>query len=852
MIIKYIPLSILSMLVISVIFYFKIITIFIIETYTSLIVEKNLVVTEFDITNSKISGYIQKIENKININILNALPLELAIDFSGNIDAFSKYHPLKGMANIHANLFYNDSLLIKSKSSLYYANIDTTIKEINGKYKIDIDIQKLNLSSYQKQNSQDYNLSAIVDAKVSLTGLNDVTLSLKTKELLALDKKVKNIGIDFKLQNKIFILNSSSKLPYLGKTTIVSNGTISKYISAKANIQFQNKNIDINSLKYKDKNLSIESSIFDGKIDLNLKNDKLNFILSHIDIKKLAKFSNKEMPATGYINSEGFIDLNSQDSKIILSSELITTNDIKIKNIFLEGGSYKKLFNFKIDSNLNNKNLKIDGRIDYKNKLKIYLQTHKFESDTSFSYKNEHFKLTSKHLNLESIEKEFTLKHYVSSDVDLDAYGTLDEIYFNIKTKKLNILKYPNYFKHEINANIPGVFKNNIITINPTFKNKNFILSNGQTIYDLKTKQLNLSQKLVLFYEKEKVPINISAKIKLEKPFNTKALITHDKDSINITSFSYSKNNLKTNFSIDIKELDKYKAITKKDIHGPAIIKAKYDKYLTINTPSLGGDLELNLDKDVLFIKFDSLELTKIDNMLNMDSLFDSGYLDGNIHYHKPTESADTYIVASNTTLNGIDLDEKLVNIQDTIGLNVVNIGHSIFKNFQNSKKETKIKQLQLNISLNNKNIQLNDVALSTKKFRIVALGNIKDDGNITNLDINIVDKHGCAILTQDLIGNIISPKVANTTGAVFDIVSHMPSAILNTGKKVINFGTTSVDSIASFVINSSQITDKQVSLTTDITKKSTSIITNTSDIILPNECKVIYNGKIKHPIQNY
>ena len=157
---------------------------------------------------------------------------------------------------------------------------------------------------------------------------------------------------------------------------------------------------------------------------------------------------------------------------------------------------------------------------------------------------------------------------------------------------------------------------------------------------------------------------------------------------------------------------------------------------------------------------------------------------------------------------------------------------------------------MQLNTSLDDKLLTLNDVALSTDNFLVSADGRIKQNGDIKYLKLNILDKNGCAIIEQELKGNIKKPSAVNTTTAIIGLASKIPSSLLGTGKKLVNFSTKTIDGIASFALNTTHISDEKVSLTSDITQRTGSILKSTSDIVLPNECKVIYRGKVKHPKQ--
>ncbi len=490
-----------------------------------------------------------------------------------------------------------------------------------------------------------------------------------------------------------------------------------------------------------------------------------------------------------------------------------------------------------------------DGNVDYTKKPKITLFTTQFASESRLVYEKGHFWLRAKHVNAVAVQKAFGLQEYIDAEVDVDAKGTLKDIDFSLESPSLRVVKYQKYFKKAAAAKISGNFKKGIVQFQTQLHNENYRFVSKGALYDLRSKELKLPAKLELLAQKQKTFIDIQLQTLLQKPYTSKALIVHGKDKIVINDFAYTqKEGIKSDFLVDIQDLQKYKIITKVDMKGALKVRGKYDKNLLITTPSLGGKLEVELEKDALFMTLHALELQKIDNMFNKDALFEKGIVSGSISYHIPAKSASSYISISDAVLNGVDLDAKLSKLEGTLGLNIVQLGRETLKTFEYSKQQTTIQKVQINLSLNHKIIKLNDVAFATKKFRIAALGSIHDNGEIIQLSVNILDKQGCAILTQELSGNIRSPQVTNSSGALIDMVTHMPSAVLNTGRKLIDFGTKSVDKVSTFAINTTRISDKKISLTNDIVHGADTLITDTSTIVLPRGCKVIYRGKVKQP----
>ncbi|NOR57684.1 MAG: hypothetical protein GQ474_04090 [Sulfurimonas sp.] len=287
---------------------------------------------------------------------------------------------------------------------------------------------------------------------------------------------------------------------------------------------------------------------------------------------------------------------------------------------------------------------------------------------------------------------------------------------------------------------------------------------------------------------------------------------------------------------------------------GPMRIDGTYQDVLNIKTNSLGGELKFVLDKQVATLNLESVDATKVAKLTEQDGILNRGTLDGNATYNIKEKTAKTDIALTSAVLNGINIDEKISTVNNAMGLNVVGMSKSIFSTFTDENtSHTNIKHLQLNASLKDKNINLDDVALATDKFLIAAIGDFKQNGDINSLDVSIVDRQGCAIITQALSGNIKDPKAAETTSTLVNIVERVPTSILKTGRKILDFGTETIDDVASFGVNQILRTDANISIASDVVSESSSLIDSTSDIIRPNiimpkGCNVIYDGKVIHP----
>jgi len=716
------PWSLFTALVLALIISIKPLTISILESYTSLVLENNVTVTSLSFVDTNLSLHVEGEANTLNIQIVNFSPFVLDATYYGKIEAFKKYHPLKGDANIKARVVYEDSLIVNAKISLYKLNTDIIVQTNNNDFKI----------------------------------------------------------------------SSSLKLPYLDKTDIYATGTYDKNLKAQVSLKFKNDEIKLENILYADEKLSLKTSYLDNPLFLSIQDNRLNYKIKDLSLKKIFKIIKQKELIQGDIDLNGETNLRNLKSKIIIDSKNISIYNTNLKALHVESVADLNRTSFDVNLNLKGHTLELNGALDYSKELAVKLFSKNFDSDTSFYTNGKTFKLLSSHLNLQRAQKAFNLKELAFGDVDLEASGNFKNINFKVNSAEINIPKIDTILK-PFSLMLSGNYTKEKITFSPYIKNKNYILSKGRNIYDFKNKILLLNQQLLLRERKLLIPLIIKANLKLTKPYNAKALI---------------------------------------------------------HTKLSKGLIRLDLDKNALHVDFNSLKLTTIDNFIDKNNLFENGYIDGKINYNIKTKDAISKIKLYDATLNGIDLDKSLLNLEDALGLNIVSLGRNMINNYESENQTTYIKHLELDTTLKNNKLTLNDVAMSSNDFRIAAFGDLEINGDINKLNIAILDKNGCALITQEVVGNIQNPKPQSTSTAILGVASAIPSSLLNTGSKLINFGASTIDGIASFALEKTHIKEDGISFTSKLVTTSGNILKNTSDIVLPIECKVVYNGVVKHPIQ--
>ncbi|WP_294961808.1 hypothetical protein [Sulfurimonas sp.] len=935
-----------ALLFIVIIFLFKPISTYFLEDYTSKLLEQKVKVTSISISELKVQAYISESNNTITATLQDLYPLKIKAYYSGDINAFKTYHPLKGYGKASANITYADALEVDGEVFLYGANAKVIVKELKKNWYVGVDATSLNLKTLQEQNSKEVKADALVDFDLELyTGAN-TSINLRTKFLDISQTQIKNIDIKLSLEKENFKLLSFFKLPDFYKMSLDADGIYKdRNISASTNITFKDVSLDIDSLKIDTKTMqtSLHTASLGGDLDASYKNGMLYLKTKALHLSKVLKAIGQKPLARGYLDLDAKLNTKSLDADLLLSSPWIEYDKQRVKDIKLSLAELKyrdKELNttYKLSASFMKKLFTFDGDINFKDILKLNARSSDFKAQTQLHLEDDKYNLSLKNADIKELLEFASLKPYAKGLVDLDASGDFDKIKFSLKTDAT--MK-----EHNISANSEGsyTFKSKLLESNfkafvpleqDSFKvsgkasyKEHLLLNAYSSSFDSKTnfkleddnfkfythgidmhklasalkkpktlfglvdiqaegkfddidfkikseelrrdmkledidayvsvnlnghytpKLLTLKDTFLMHYNKDTLALNFAAKVELEPPYKSKGSFTHNKDKIIVNSFSYEKEQIKSNFLIDINELYLYRVIMANNFHGPLKISANYTNTLNIISNSLGGELKAELNKSNLNINIKDVDAKKVAFLVAQGDILDRGILNGTANYNIKTQTAKTDISLSSAILNGVNIDEEISTFNDAMGLNIINMSESLISSFYaKNNNKTEIQQLEFDISLKNKIIKLDDVALRTQKFLLAALGNIKDNGNINSLDISIVDKNGCAIITQALKGNIKNPQTTQTTSTLVDIVQRVPESIFTTGKKAIDFSTELIDDIASFGAKNIFRNNEKVSITSDIVSGGFSIMNQTSNIIMPQGCSIIYNGKVKHP----
>ncbi|WP_373000188.1 hypothetical protein [Sulfurimonas sp.] len=940
-----------GVLVIAVVFLFKPVTSHFIEEYASKLLEQKVKVTSISIIPLRADAYISESDNTISANVIGIYPLKVRAYYSGDIDAFKTFHPLKGRGEATADIYYDKVLLITGDASLYGADAKVTVKQLKENWYVGVDATSLSLKTLQEQNNKEVKVDAVVDFDLNLYTDANTSIDLQTKAINISGTHIKDVDIKLFQREANYKLVTSFKPPNFYKTSLEANGTFKDgNISASTKIAFKDVKLDIDKLKINTKTLytSMHTSSFGGDLDATYKKDILYYNARNLHLSKVLKAAEQKPLARGYLNLKGKIDTKTLDSDFIFSSPWLVADKQRVERVRLSVPDLKykdkKLTtSYKLSASFMKKLFAFSGDIYFKDILKLDAKSNNFKGNTTLHLEDKKFDVSMKRLDLEELQKFASVKPQASGLIDIKAKGDFEKVNFSIETdakvKKRNIhaeadgsynLK-SKLLESNFKASVPlekdsfdvsgkASYKKHL-TLNAysssfgaitrlELENKHFkfytydmnlhrlatalekpkilfglvnVEAQGSLeVIDFKIKSdelrrnmkleridnslsldlsgqytpklLRIKDNLVMHYKKEHIPLKLDIKIEPKAPYEAKGFLAHGQDKLVVHSFSYENEQIKTDFLFDVQDLYKYRALMANAFHGPFKIDGEYTDALNITTNSLGGEAKLTLEKSILSIGLKHLDITKVAHLINENDIFICGDLNGAASYNIKEKSAKSDISLKNSVIIGINIDEKISTVNDLMGLNVLSMSKSIFSNFTDANKsQTNINHLQLNTSLKDKNVKLDDVAFRTDKFLIAAIGDFKQNGDINSLDVSIVDRQGCAIITQALSGNIKDPKAAKTTSTLVNIVERVPTSILKTGRKILNFSTETIDDVASFGVNQVFRTDANISITSDVVSESSSLIESTSNILRPNiimpkGCNVIYDGKVIHP----
>ncbi|RUM64945.1 MAG: hypothetical protein DSZ04_01215 [Sulfurimonas sp.] len=493
----------------------------------------------------------------------------------------------------------------------------------------------------------------------------------------------------------------------------------------------------------------------------------------------------------------------------------------------------------------------------------VSLQSDVFGGDTQAVYEENKLKLSIQNIHLSKLLKQYKLdvkaRGYISAEAVVDT-KTFKSI-LHISSPKIeyekeilnNVVFDIKEFSYEKNKlKLEYILSLEYIEKNLLFKGdvdiKDVLVFLKQVPYAVEKFDLNTDDKLdelgivvksdKLFLNKNLTNLDDSLSLDIKARYTPKQLTFQTKTQAKTFQFNKSEGvynlvkkelHLKQNFKL----LDETKYI-------PLFIDLLYaDEALKVKGSVFGGKLDLKLKNNRVNIVMKELLVDKVAKMTNKQVYVKGGVINGRVFYDLEKKRATINIRVKKMSFKGIDLDKIL----GAMELNAFNIITNFLNNDVN--KVTKINHLEVDLNYKNEMIHLNDVAFATPKYRIAAIGDIHQDGNIKSLNIHILDKNGCSSITQKLTGSIYDIKLENKLSTIVDVVNFIPHSLVGQTKNILDFTSDTVDSTATLLVHESHLIENNISL---ISKRSDRI---GARVIVNSKCKPIYSGLVKDPLKD-
>ncbi len=820
---KYRALLLFLLFIVLVVVYFRPLLIKTTEWYVGDLLKEEVQITSLTLYPLSVDAYINNPDNRVYGIVTNEFPLKADINYSGNLNAFKEYLALDANTTLSAVISYDEELIIEVKGDVVIPAFDT--------------------------------------------------------------------------------LRLNSKL-----TMIDDNLSVALHVVFSKNSEY---NFDVNVSKEGNNTLvNLQSDAFGGDTEAVYEENKLKVRVKNIHLSKLLKQYKVDLNARGYISAQVAMDVKTFKSSLSIYSSKIRYNKEVFSNVNFDVKSlqYEKEkldLDYALMLKYNGSNFKVIGDVHYKDKLLLNARTKDLGGQIVFSLQDTELKLKAVDVKIHTLLKLAKQKQYISGLVSLDAEGNFEKIHYALYSKKLTTHKKGLGFNQSFWIKEEGDFdikkraltskytlnfkqKKQEITLSGLFNYKKSIylsaktkLFGAATTFKYVKGRVTLSatdidvEELLMFveepvYARGKFNLHIAGRVdNLGFYLNAQKISLYKNlsslgDSINLTlKANYTPKRVK--FQIHAKantfQLNKSKGVyylKNEKLHLEQSLKLLYegkmiplfidleyvDEVLNIKSPSLGGNIDFELKEEKIKLRMKQLSVDKIVKIINKEAYARSGVVNGNVFYDIKAKKATTNMRVNNMQIKGIDLDTTL----GVMGLDIFNITKIILDN--KLIKLTRIKHLEMDLDYADEMIHLKDVAFATAKYRIAAIGDIHEDGNITSLDIHILNKKGCSILDQKLTGSIYDIKLDKRLSTTIDIVRSVPKSLLNKTKSILDFATNIVDKKASFIIKESHLNENDITLLSSISQRATGVLSTTVGAV-KRECKPIYRGLVKHPLND-
>ena len=370
-------------LISSIVIFFKPFIMTKIESTLSEYLEQKVKIQSINFYPFKASLFIKKPQNSVEILLKNIFPIKFNLLYSGDIDAFSIYHPLKGEIDLNADILYSDALYINAESLLYGSSTDIKINNLNDKFTIDIFITHLDIEKLKLSNGYDFKLSESADANLTIVLEEDdidADLSLVHEKIT-----IKDFKAAFNTEDGNFQSDTKVELVDFPELLLSTKGVYKESnLSAELNTQFDTPLngafLANGSVSFEDKKLEalLRTESLGGELKLKYLDDKIAYVAKALHLSKLLALTKQEQIARGYLYLNGELDIKSSYTYFDFYSPWLISGDMQLK-----------------------KAISIRGDVNYENGLKVDLSTNYFQSKIKLKLENKNIYIYADSLDLQ-------------------------------------------------------------------------------------------------------------------------------------------------------------------------------------------------------------------------------------------------------------------------------------------------------------------------------------------------------------------------------------------------------------------------------------------------------------------
>lgn len=287
------------LLVLLLLIVFKPITVYLTELYLTELFEKPVEIEQLDLIHQSATLTFEKPSNRGHIQVEKLYPdFEALVDYGGDIDAFSAFHPLKGEATAQATVTMEqiDVTLFAYKAT---AQIQVNHKESN--WRISGEINNLELKELKKANEIPVEMEGLLHATFDVHTDADSSIYIHSDTISIEKSRLENIHLALASQDDNLLgegMFDSKDIDYQGISFAYDQN--SSLFNANVNFVLLKTNLELDlhlNGKYKDEIIKAQATIDSGKTHIGIDNFRADINNSTVtakwifDAKELSNFT---------------------------------------------------------------------------------------------------------------------------------------------------------------------------------------------------------------------------------------------------------------------------------------------------------------------------------------------------------------------------------------------------------------------------------------------------------------------------------------------------------------------------------------------------------------------------------